>query len=320
MLRFLVVGDAHHSDYAPVSRADNYTEEMLNEEREISKLSLELKVDAVIRTGDIIHIKSPSKTSHRLISELISIYKTITCKNLSIVGNHDISFGQLASLSSQPIWSLVQSGVLEFIPETGQSPISIGNVNLWGIYGYGDPDGEDKTRYVVPQGEKVNIVVTHSFLLPENTKFPGVVKVTHMSDINNSGVDLFLGGHIHDHMGISRYQDTWLAMPGSISRGSIKEFTKDRMPVVTLVEISGKGSFKFEEIPLKSARPNKEIFKPNIVDSELDSPFISETSSNSVSNFVDLRSEKEFSLDAEIRDAINEEKLRREPGEYLLSL
>lgn len=318
--KILMVGDAHHSDYAPIRRMDDYTESMLNKEREISSLAIELKVDAVVRTGDIIHIKAPSKTSHRLISELIYIYKTIPCRNLSIVGNHDILWDSIQTISSQPIWSLVVSEVLEIIPETGTSPLVVGDINFWGIYGYGESDGKDKTRYDVPQSEKVNIVVTHSFLLPENVKFPGVSKITHMSDLKNLEVDLFLGGHVHSYFGVSRYKDTRLCMPGSISRGSIKEFNSDRMPVVTFIEVSGKGNYKFEEIPLKSAKPNKEIFKPNIIDSDADSPFVSESEVGVVSNFSNLSPSKEFSLDSEIRDAVNKEKLRREPGDYLLSL
>lgn len=267
--KILHVGDEHLADVPPSCRKVSYKDDILAKEREIVKIAKEYKVDAIVRTGDIFHIKSPSRNSHGMVSELIDIWKLFRdiAPNYLCIGNHDLRNDSLSSLPDQPIRELIAAEVVTPIPE-GETGILIRKsakspIRIAALYGYGNPDSGARDRYKMTRDseEEILIKATHSCLFPVGKKFPtDKVEVTNLDQIVDHGPDLYLAGHIHDYYGVTHVKDTYLSMPGSISRGSLPEVDAARPIVVTLVSVEKRGTYRFEEIPLKTAKPVKDVF------------------------------------------------------------
>jgi len=100
--------------------------------------------------------------------------------------------------------------------------------------------------------------VTHGSIVP-----PGEVRPypTVAADfIDFTGIDLILGSHIHEHMGVHEIGKGYFANLGSLGRIARTADSMTREVVCLLVTVQIDGGLFFEEVPITSARPAAEVF------------------------------------------------------------
>ena len=73
-MQILIVGDQHVADHPMVSRIDDYKEAILAKLAKVADYAIQYEVDAVVLTGDMFHLKAPSRSSHSLVNRLIQVF------------------------------------------------------------------------------------------------------------------------------------------------------------------------------------------------------------------------------------------------------
>lgn len=115
MTTIICCGDLHLADRVPVSCTQTYTQDILDMLGWVADLEAEIGADAVVQAGDVFNAKTPSRTSHALILQVIETFSRF--KNLLIVpGNHDMSSDRLESVrEKQPLGVVFASGAAQFL-------------------------------------------------------------------------------------------------------------------------------------------------------------------------------------------------------------
>ena len=103
IVRLLVVGDVHIADSAPGKRTATYKEDILEKLYECVELVTTENITHVLFLGDIFHLKYASRVSHRLVQNIADIFAAMKVPVYVLVGNHDITDGNLNSLEKQPL-------------------------------------------------------------------------------------------------------------------------------------------------------------------------------------------------------------------------
>jgi DNA repair exonuclease SbcCD nuclease subunit len=267
MTKLLIVNDVHIADHPPIGRTDSYCEDILAKLVEVGELVSKLDVTAVVLTGDLLHIKRAPHVSHALVQRLIDLFRAYPCPVYVLPGNHDLSEEGLASLSRQPLGVLIKAGVL--IP-LGADDRTITQAEA-GVFLVARPfdaaRDADADYYALTAKERASletvgphttIVVTHGSLVPpgEVRPYPSVAA----DFIDFKGIDLILGSHIHEHMGVHEIGKGYFANLGSLGRIARTAGSMMREVVCLLVTVTDAGKLAFEEVPITSARLASEVF------------------------------------------------------------
>jgi DNA repair exonuclease SbcCD nuclease subunit len=267
MAKLLVVNDVHVADRPPLGRVDSYCEDILAKLVEVKERAAELDVDAVLFTGDIFHVKRAPHVSHSLVQRLIALFRTFPCPVYVLPGNHDLSEEGLASLSRQPLGVLIKAGVMTPLGIDYRTIVEAGP----GVFlvarpfdAARDADADyyaltaEERAYLSKQGPCLTILVTHGSIVPpgEVRPYPSVAA----DFIDFKGIDLLLGSHIHEHMGVCEVSKGYFANLGSLGRIARTADSMTREVVCLLVTVKDAGGLEFEEVPITSARPAAEVF------------------------------------------------------------
>lgn len=286
--RILTIGDIHLSDHAPGARRDNYRAAVMGKLRKlILEAALKLRVALILLTGDIFHLKSASRNSHGLVRELIEILRAAPCPVFAAPGNHDMKNDSPASIPSQPLGVVFESGALrELTPNGflfhvvgGQTLTTSGELDsqVWMEEGRGkrfsgerfvkvcataynevDPLSEcrkiTRTHEDLP-GKEVDHLVTvgHFYATPEGGPF---FKHTCASygELAQTPTDIFVLGHFHIDQGIQRVGEKVFINLGSLTRGSLDEDNIHRKVKVGLIDLSDpQPKFKELIVPVEPA-------------------------------------------------------------------
>lgn len=258
MSKLLVFNDPHIADNPPAGRKDDYMESLLAKLDEIVTLANNHRVDALVCTGDLFHVKNPAHVSHNLVSRIMEILDDLTPEFYIVPGNHDLTSAGLASLSKQPLRSLEAAGRLRILtyPITIDDEVTLLPVP-WNHQRETDPEyyavTSDKGRGV----NKRRLMIAHGPLLA-----PGDVRpypYLNVDDIPNHGaVNVVFSGHIHERLGLTELNcGTQFCNFGSVSRLSRTQANMLRKVSVALYD---SGSNEVTELALEKVKSISEVF------------------------------------------------------------
>lgn len=257
-MNYILIGDIHLSDRFPSSCTETYTEDILTILEHTVQLESDLKVDGVIWSGDVFHVRQAHRNSHRLVQRAIDIVQAY--KNLWIVpGNHDLAPGDRyeSIFETQPLGVLFKAGARLLNGWAEGHPI------------YGIPWQQKWDRETVEKCFKgwhergledyafleKKLVVAHAPLYPPGRELEWeFYPAQEWSEIQNVGYCYY--GHVHDFHGEFEVEDVTFCNQGAITRGSLHESELSRAIAVTLW--SPNEGFQRIDVPHK---PSSEVFR-----------------------------------------------------------
>ena len=237
----LFIGDPHLAASPPGFRLDDYADTVLR------KLAFSLEVSASHRylpiiLGDLFHV--PRDNPNSLLVALIEMFRHHV--PWVLVGNHDKYEARLTRDVSLAV--LDAAGVIRLLDREG--PVASVTVSGRKVLIGASPDWTPIPDAVNPDGYDYVIWLTHHDLA-----FPGYESArTNLREI--PGVDLVVNGHIHTPKPPQRFGRTLWLNPGSLTRISRSQYTRDLKPVIT-AWVPTKGDFEMFEAP---HQPFDEIF------------------------------------------------------------
>lgn len=252
----LLIGDVHLSDKAPSSCTESYNDDLFDLLKQCSEIAYKRNVFAVIQAGDLFHVKTPSRTSHKTVHRTIDLLKSFPCPFYVVPGNHDLFNDRLESLNeTQPLGVLAKAGAVTLLDGWADDmPV------------YGVPWQQEWSDEVVAgrlqdfREEEFSdgcLLVTHAPLYPPSTEpFYEYYPTSKWADfMGNSGYVYY--GHIHEPHGEYAVSGVTFCNNGALSRGSLHEYNLNRELLVTSWK-SDTG--EFEKIPI-SHKPASEVFR-----------------------------------------------------------
>ncbi len=250
-MKIITFTDIHLADKNPISRKDDYKASILNKLEQIRDICIERKINLAVCAGDIFHVKTPTKNSHQLVSQLISLFKSFPCPILAVYGNHDVVQSNLSNLPRQPYYTLIKSEACIDLED-----VVFDDVRIFKVDGLLDPSYEDFNRE--RKEEKIQICVAH---VNASSKFDNLFgeKVYTYQELEKTSPDIFIFGHYHPDQDIEIRNGKHFINVGSISRGSLKKDELSRIPSVGYIEIDDNFDIKTFKIPLTVLAPS-EIF------------------------------------------------------------
>lgn len=262
MTNYLLIGDIHLADNPPASRKEGYTEEVLQLLWQTVAVAKELNAVA-IWAGDVFHLKTPGRNSHRLVRETIEVVKAYPKELYIVPGNHDITHDRLDSIPSQPLGVLFKSGANWL--DGFNSPYPIYGVP-W-LQRYRDEsvrhqfDKEygwtENVHSPYPNRHSHYLVVTHAPLYPPGKELKYEFYDTGAWSRAMGGVGSVYYGHVHNPHGIYHVDGVQYCNNGALSRGSLDESNLHRDILATIwSDING----EFRTVTLNS-KPASEIFR-----------------------------------------------------------
>lgn len=275
-MKYIVMNDPHIDVRAPSRRRkDDYLEACFRKLNQVTDLCVEHDAQVLVCTGDWFHKKSPTLTpyyvTHRLAEWAHHLRFTAHIKLLSVLGNHDVQNNDFSdeSIERQPIGMLVREHLIRRLDSTPFFPVGLTDFGFVGsdfratVPGPGGLPIEDEAQFVVqaPTHPFRLIQVTHASVVPAAPVWRPFTLVERVAQL--SAAEICHTGHIHENLGIHRIRreggDFYWTNVGSLTRGSLKEDTIDRVPSVLLVEALEGREPKFTVLPLDH-RPAEEIY------------------------------------------------------------
>lgn len=293
-MNFLFRTDVHAADKNPVSWKADYRSEVMGSLRQIGALAKEHKVCAVLDGGDFFHVKSPVKTSHSLVVEVIELHESeYPCDVFSVEGNHDIVGNNLETIDQQPLGVLYAAGTFKLLRDEIFERDGV-KVRVVGV-GYDKSLTLEALQKIRKTDEDYLIAVVHA-LASENPpatveEFFGEPVFRYDTLIFDRGPDVFLFGHWHRDQGIVEIDGRYFVNQGAVSRGALVKENLERIPKVALIKAT-KERLEVESIPLK-VLPASEVF-------DLEAKAIQDTESVVIDQFVQELNTNFESLDSEV--------------------
>lgn len=278
MFKAITFTDIHLADRNPASRKDNYLESIFSKIDQAREICEQRKVDVALCAGDIFHLKTPSKNSHYMVSQMIALLKRFPCPVLAIYGNHDIRQDNISTLAKQPFYTLVKSEAVKYLEDEF---FNSGDIRIFGMDYVSNPDYADFNK--ANSGEKVQICVAH---VNASSKFDDLFgeRVYTYQELAKTSPDVFVFGHYHPDQGIEIHNNKHFINVGSISRGSLKKDELSRIPSLGYIEVSDEFKVTCEKIPLKVLAAS-EIF-------DLDKKEKEEKEEKEIHNFINEMKDK----------------------------
>jgi DNA repair exonuclease SbcCD nuclease subunit len=250
-LKFLFITDTHYRADKPKARTDDILETQFSELGDILHICKDREVDVVLHGGDAFNVKNPP---HSLVVHLLNWVKSLHLPIYGILGNHDLTGGNLDSVKNTGLGVLFESGAFDKLDlvEFEDDKIVLKGVHhsfhFDGNYMFDDKyDGWTK------------IILSHNFIIPSETMPFGFL---HPRDIKTNAT-FVLCGHYHQPWEYSSPTTRWIN-PGSISRWKVNERT--HTPQAVLITIDG--TVDIEYIPLPSAKQGKDLFDESLLEVE----------------------------------------------------
>lgn len=251
MILFFIT-DTHYRADKPKARIDDTLQTQFDELSDILNICRKNSVDLVLHGGDMFNVKNPP---HSLIVHLLNWVKSLHLPIYGVLGNHDLTGGNLDSVKNTGLGVLLESGAIDKLEllEFPEEHIVIKGVDHSFHF-------EGNYMFDAKYDGWVKIIVSHNFIIPSETMPFGFL---HPRDIKTNA-SLVLCGHYHQPWSYQGPETLWLN-PGSISRWKVNE--RDHTPQGVLVTIDD-GEFGLKYIPLPSAKPGKELFDETLLELE----------------------------------------------------
>jgi len=319
-VNIVTAADFHFCDNSPASRIDDYTESLFDKLEQIYNLCVKIKAAFLLIPGDLFHVKTASKNSHRLTQRLIKVFKRFQengCRIICIPGNHDLSFSSISSLEKQPLGVLASSEVISLLSkeDTPWSSHSIyatvEDLTLRFVgNAFGDINENSLETVNFEKGitEDYLICLAHVFAGPLRVNFFGNMTLGYR-DMLDFGPDIFIFGHMHKDQGIQQIKEKHFVNVGAVARGSIAEDDVKRKPKIAVLQIS-KDMIKGISISLK-VKPASEVF-------DLKSKKQEDQRSKEINTFIEMMSKESEAENEDIEGRLNTSSFEDEVKERAL--
>ena len=261
--------DVHLAALPPGRRKASYLEEILAKLSWVADLTTKIN-GAGVCGGDLYHVKNPKSPSnpHSMNTQVIGAFQEFPAHRVyGVIGNHDVTGDNLATIPTQPIGGLIQAGVywplgsesVVFEAQNGLRVLVDGfdYVNkpelLQAIVGLRATSGSTSA----PWEERpwhYRIAVVHAFNKPGATEMMFDKDITlGWDDLDASGYDAFFWGHDHARKGIQQTRKgVWHVQLGSLARAA---WAKDEIerPVSVVVFSASKDGLRIieKEVPVR---------------------------------------------------------------------
>lgn len=214
--------DPHLRASRPISRLDgNFLAVQLSKVDEIAQIAEAEKVDLVIWGGDIF---DRPDVPHSVVVRTIRAFRKFRQPVYSVCGNHDCFGYNSSTEDAAAIGVLFESGAVKKL-----NVLTLPGVRVYGMHAY------DDTRWVIPEGAGVGILVAHKMLT--NIPIPGSDCLLIKNVDQETNADIVLSGDIHTPHMVRTARKGWYINPGSMTRMSIAD--RERQPQIAMVNING---------------------------------------------------------------------------------
>jgi len=129
-IRLLWRTDVHLSDVSPVSRKDDWTEAVFAKLDQVKEVARKAKVHAVLDGGDFFNLKSPSRTTHRLVRQAAEHHVDYPCPVYCTPGNHDSVYGNYEYLPQQPLGVLYAAAIFRRLYDDQEALFEVDGVKV----------------------------------------------------------------------------------------------------------------------------------------------------------------------------------------------
>jgi DNA repair exonuclease SbcCD nuclease subunit len=298
-IKLAFFGCLHASDRPPLGRKDDYRQAILNKLQMISGICAEQDVAYAFVTGDLFHNKRPNRVSHALVQELMLHFQLFPCPVYVVPGNHDLGPDELDSLERQPLGVLARSEAVRWLLDAHLlAKEGDKGSQTWVVSRPYSNEGDADPNYYALREEEMSrmkkaprpvIVVAHgSVLAPGDERPYPYVNVDQIPGIKQ--VKLFVGGHIHEDLGIHNVDGTIFANVGSIARTARTQANYTRKVQMLIATINEGEEVTVESVEIPGVAPALEVFEGK----EVDTP---EVPNDEIQKFVErlgqgLRSEE----------------------------
>ncbi len=246
MITLLYITDLHLSDIPPGRRADNYKASIFDKLKYVRNRAHELNAD-VLCGGDWFHYKNPKAVGNPLSLIEESIREARAFPNGRIignVGNHDIQFDRMDTLSGQPLGLMMAAGVYDNVV-TKPLTLKKGDVVVV-IKSFPYTDNNEQllewvkayrrtaTLSQLDQESQVySVGVLHAYGHPE-PKYAalGMSGISYdpigYDALAGTDFDVILWGHDHRPRRSVQVGGIWHVAPGSLARAAFENDLRDR--------------------------------------------------------------------------------------------
>jgi DNA repair exonuclease SbcCD nuclease subunit len=261
-LNLVWYSDPHVDDVGPLSRLDNWSLTVLGKISQVGGIAAEVQAAAILCGGDFFHVKTPSRTTHRLVGMVARLHRYFSCPTLCNVGNHDCRHSNYEFLPESPLGSLFSSEVLVPCYDDHEVMLERGGVKVRvvGIPYHGPSYDRGRFRALKKGEEDHLVVMAHLLASPQGgDMFEGedILSYAELAEICPDATAIAFG-HWHKDQGVVENIPgrQWIVNVGSLTRGSISEDDLARTPCAVVLKF-GKDSFSFERRDLVVAPPAK---------------------------------------------------------------
>lgn len=292
-IRLIWRTDAHLAEQPPQSRRDDWESTIIGKLEQIGEIAHRRKALAVLDGGDFFHVKSPGRTSHRLIRRIAELHQTYSCPVYATVGNHDCVYGDFDFLPQQPLGVLFSTGIFQRLYNQFEVYFGPGVWNGTDAKAYpydrstdtwlaGDPfhydvgrtdqvpivrvvgvpyhgTSYDLGRLQIKKGrEDYLVVIAHLLASKKGGMMYEREDIVAYDDLVKCDADCLCFGHWHKNQGITEISPgKWVVNIGSLSRGSLSDDDVGRIPACALLSFGDQ--IEITEQPLM-VFPPKDVF------------------------------------------------------------
>lgn len=253
-IRFITSSDEHLSDLAPGFRKDDYRSAVLRKLEWQGELARKFGADAVLRGGDLFHVKAANKTTMATLALTAGIHRRYPCPTFSTAGNHDMSQNDPLTVPRQPLGVLFEAGAIRPLRDESFTSGSM-RVRVIGVEYTTDLDDEGLRDLIRKRdGDTYTIAVVHA--LAAHAPEQRVQSFFHerifdYRDLVFEGCpDAYVFGHYHKDQGIQEHLGVQFVNLGAVSRGALTFENLERVPKVSSIVCDSRGiSIEEHEIP-----------------------------------------------------------------------
>lgn len=300
-IKFVTSSDEHISDLAPGFRKDDYRSSILKKLEWQGQLAKGINADAVLRGGDLFHVKAANKTTHATMQMVAALHNKFPCPTYALAGNHDMSNNEPESvLRQQPLGVLFKTNTLRQLTDEIFIDGTL-KVRVIGIE-YTTDITADRIAEIVKKREDdvYTVAVIHalaSMAPSEKTQSFFNESIFDYRDLVFPGSpDVYVFGHYHKDQGVVDHLGVKFINLGAISRGALTFENLERKPKVSSISFTSSGvSVEEHIVPHEDAANIFDLELKKRLDTERKdlNDFISRLKSDSNISHEDRRSELE---------------------------
>lgn len=253
-LRFLTSSDEHLADLSPGFRKDDYRSAILEKLEWQGGLAQKHRSDAVLRGGDLFHVKAANKTTMATMAAVAGIHRRYPCRTFSVAGNHDMTHNDPSTVPRQPLGVLFEAGVIKPLRDERFTSGTM-RVRVVGVEYVTDLDDEGLRDMVRKQdGDTYTIAVVHALAAyaPEQRiqSFFGERIFDYRDLVFEGCPDVYVFAHYHKDQGVKDHLGVQFVNLGAVSRGALTFENMERRPKVSTILCNSQGiSIEEHEIP-----------------------------------------------------------------------